>query len=144
MSASFTETKEETFAMMMKCKQMWPIPLGKRSMVWSVLWTVSFVIHLACIMSTFALRFGSAVQLSRRATFYSSHARMIKRLASTAQPSIDPVAERNKALLAMELPTNDNNEWLRIRHSAAHVMAMAVQRLFPRVKVTIGPWIDSG
>eukprot|EP01033_Poteriospumella_lacustris_P014381 gene14381-10278_t len=96
-------------------------------------------------MSTFALRFGSAVQLSRRATFYSSHARMIKRLASTAQPSIDPVAERNKALLAMELPTNDNNEnLLRIRHSAAHVMAMAVQRLFPRVKVTIGPWIDSG
>lgn len=70
---------------------------------------------------------------------------MIKRLASSAQPSIDPVAERNKALLAMELPTNDNNEnLLRIRHSAAHVMAMAVQRLFPTVKVTIGPWIDNG
>lgn len=114
-------------------------------MVWSILWTVSAVIHLACIMSTFALRFGTAVQLSRRATFYSSHTRMIKRLASTVQPSIDPVAERNKALLAMELPTNDSNEnLLRIRHSAAHIMAMAVQRLFPRVKVTIGPWIDSG
>ncbi len=31
-----------------------------------------------------------------------------------------------------------------IRHSAAHVMADAVQRLFPGVKVTIGPAIDNG
>lgn len=26
----------------------------------------------------------------------------------------------------------------------AHVMAMAVQKLFPDAKVTIGPWIESG
>jgi threonyl-tRNA synthetase len=31
-----------------------------------------------------------------------------------------------------------------IRHSTAHVMADAVQRLFPGTKVTIGPSIDSG
>jgi threonyl-tRNA synthetase len=31
-----------------------------------------------------------------------------------------------------------------LRHSAAHVMADAVQRLFPGTKVTIGPAIDSG
>jgi len=31
-----------------------------------------------------------------------------------------------------------------IRHSAAHVMADAVQRLFPGTKVTIGPAIDDG
>ncbi len=31
-----------------------------------------------------------------------------------------------------------------IRHSAAHVMAQAVQELWPDVKVTIGPVIDSG
>ena len=31
-----------------------------------------------------------------------------------------------------------------IRHSAAHVMAAAVQKLFPTAKVTIGPSIDSG
>jgi threonyl-tRNA synthetase len=31
-----------------------------------------------------------------------------------------------------------------IRHSTAHVMADAVQRLFPRTKVTIGPAIDTG
>ncbi len=31
-----------------------------------------------------------------------------------------------------------------IRHSAAHLMAQAVQRLFPKVEVTIGPVIDNG
>src|SRR5262245_64580738 len=31
-----------------------------------------------------------------------------------------------------------------IRHSTAHVMADAVQRLFPGTKVTIGPAIESG
>jgi threonyl-tRNA synthetase len=31
-----------------------------------------------------------------------------------------------------------------IRHSAAHVMAQAVQRLWPEVKVTIGPVIENG
>ncbi|RWR96017.1 threonine--tRNA ligase, chloroplastic/mitochondrial 2 [Cinnamomum micranthum f. kanehirae] len=43
------------------------------------------------------------------------------------------------------LPTNLSSErLLRIRHTCAHVMAMAVQRLFPDSKVTIGPWIDNG
>jgi len=44
-----------------------------------------------------------------------------------------------------ELPTNESDdELLRIRHSAAHILAMATQRLFPDVQVTIGPWIDNG
>ena len=44
-----------------------------------------------------------------------------------------------------ELPTNDNDdELLRIRHSSAHVMAMAVQQIYPEAQVTIGPWIDNG
>ncbi|MBF1999580.1 MAG: threonine--tRNA ligase [Synechococcales cyanobacterium M58_A2018_015] len=33
---------------------------------------------------------------------------------------------------------------LRIRHTCAHVLAMAVQALFPETKVTIGPWTDTG
>lgn len=37
---------------------------------------------------------------------------------------------------------NDPNEIM--RHSAAHVMADAVQRLFPTAKVTIGPTIENG
>lgn len=45
----------------------------------------------------------------------------------------------------IELPTNDNNpNLLRIRHSTAHIMAMAVQRLYPSSKVTIGPFIENG
>lgn len=48
-------------------------------------------------------------------------------------------------LLAMDLPSNEDNEnLLKIRHSSAHVMAMAVQKVFPHAKVTIGPWIDNG
>ncbi len=31
-----------------------------------------------------------------------------------------------------------------LRHSTAHIMATAVQRLFPKAKVTIGPSIDNG
>ena len=31
-----------------------------------------------------------------------------------------------------------------LRHSAAHILALAVQRLFPGTKITIGPSIDSG
>jgi len=44
----------------------------------------------------------------------------------------------------VELPTNDDGELLRIRHSSAHVMAMAVQKIYPEAQVTIGPWIDNG
>ncbi|PWA55196.1 Aminoacyl-tRNA synthetase, class II [Artemisia annua] len=43
------------------------------------------------------------------------------------------------------LPTNESsNKLLRIRHTCAHVMAMAVQKVFPDAKVTIGPWIEHG
>lgn len=38
--------------------------------------------------------------------------------------------------------SSDANEV--IRHSSAHVMAQAVQKLWPEVKVTIGPVIDNG
>ncbi|KVH93157.1 Aminoacyl-tRNA synthetase, class II [Cynara cardunculus var. scolymus] len=43
------------------------------------------------------------------------------------------------------LPTNESSQTLlRIRHTCAHVMAMAVQKVFPDAKVTIGPWIEHG
>ena len=44
-----------------------------------------------------------------------------------------------------ELPTNENDiDLLKLRHTSAHVMAMAVQQTFPEAQVTIGPWIDNG
>ena len=43
------------------------------------------------------------------------------------------------------LPTNDSDEeLLKIRHSTAHIMAMAVQKIYPEAQTTIGPWIDNG
>nr|WP_313890548.1 threonine--tRNA ligase [Aetokthonos hydrillicola] len=45
----------------------------------------------------------------------------------------------------MSLPRTSESEWLKkIRHTASHVMAMAVQKLFPKAQVTIGPWIENG
>jgi threonyl-tRNA synthetase len=45
----------------------------------------------------------------------------------------------------IHLPRTSESEHLkRIRHTFSHVMAMAVQRLFPKAQVTIGPWIDYG
>lgn len=47
--------------------------------------------------------------------------------------------------LPIDLPkSSESEQLLKIRHSTSHVMAMAVQRLFPEAQVTIGPWIDNG
>jgi threonyl-tRNA synthetase len=40
--------------------------------------------------------------------------------------------------------TSESDSIKRIRHTASHVMAMAVQRLFPGTQVTIGPWTEYG
>lgn len=45
----------------------------------------------------------------------------------------------------IHLPRTSESEPLRkIRHTTSHVMAMAVQKLFPKAQVTIGPWIENG
>ncbi|MGF1566622.1 MAG: threonine--tRNA ligase [Nodosilinea sp.] len=49
------------------------------------------------------------------------------------------------AATPISLPRTSESDTLKqIRHTFSHVMAMAVQRLFPKVQVTIGPWIDYG
>lgn len=40
--------------------------------------------------------------------------------------------------------TSESDNLKKIRHTASHVMAMAVQKLFPKAQVTIGPWIENG
>lgn len=40
--------------------------------------------------------------------------------------------------------TSESDTLKKIRHTTSHVMAMAVQRLFPKAQVTIGPWIEQG
>jgi threonyl-tRNA synthetase len=66
--------------------------------------------------------------------------------AAAAQAAIAASEASAKAsrMAAMVLPTNDDEELLKVRHTAAHIMAMAVQRLFPKAQVTIGPWIENG
>ncbi|WP_407646667.1 threonine--tRNA ligase [Gloeocapsopsis crepidinum] len=45
----------------------------------------------------------------------------------------------------IQLPRTSESETLKkIRHTASHIMAMAVQKLFPKAQVTIGPWIENG
>ncbi|MBK6848641.1 MAG: threonine--tRNA ligase [Proteobacteria bacterium] len=56
------------------------------------------------------------------------------------QSAEQPPAEEQSA----ERPAAQLSDLDRLRHSAAHVMADAVKRLFPAAKVTIGPPIEQG
>lgn len=45
----------------------------------------------------------------------------------------------------IKLPkTSESDKLKRIRHTTSHIMAMAVQKLFPKAQVTIGPWTETG
>ena len=62
-----------------------------------------------------------------------------------ADATVDLSRTVNGECGAIEPVFADSPEGLQIiRHSAAHIMADAVKRLFPEVKVTIGPAIDKG
>lgn len=64
---------------------------------------------------------------------------------TSAQPAAAAAAPSAHPPAPITLPTNDKSpHLLRMRHTTAHVMAMAVQRLFPKAQVTIGPWIENG
>ncbi len=64
---------------------------------------------------------------------------MVKSDASGSQQPQSAPAEK------IYLPRTSESESLqKIRHTASHVMAMAVQKLFPKAQVTIGPWIENG
>jgi len=53
--------------------------------------------------------------------------------------------EENQPSEKIYLPRTSESESLKkIRHTTSHVMAMAVQKLFPKAQVTIGPWIEDG
>ncbi len=65
---------------------------------------------------------------------------------TSAPIAVGPQAAANESGTAMiQLPkTSESPALLRIRHSMSHVLAMAVQRLFPQAQVTIGPWTENG
>ena len=56
-------------------------------------------------------------------------------MSAVSESSVQPI----------HLPkTSESDRLKRIRHTTSHVMAMAVQRLFPKAQVTIGPWTETG
>ena len=67
-------------------------------------------------------------------------------MAGPEQETVSSLAATTPAPTApVVLPkTSDSESLLRIRHSMSHVMAMAVQKLFPEAQVTIGPWTETG
>lgn len=69
--------------------------------------------------------------------------------SQSSSPTASPTTSGAEASSAAEPPikllrTDESKKLERIRHTFSHVMAMAVQRLFPKAQVTIGPSIDYG
>lgn len=59
--------------------------------------------------------------------------------------NVESNAESAAASPPIRLPRTSESESLKkIRHTTSHIMAMAVQRLFPGTQVTIGPWTETG
>ncbi|GAB4825263.1 hypothetical protein Ancab_008135 [Ancistrocladus abbreviatus] len=94
-----------------------------------------------------------AVYSKRNALCSSSPSSSFSSAVATSesiQTAVDVDEEKNLADVPepegkVVLPTNESSErLLKIRHTCAHVMAMAVQKLYPDAKVTIGPWIENG
>lgn len=107
-----------------------------------------------------------AGRLRPLASYGPSHPHMPQRAplvrAATTEAAVSQASEEAQQPPVELLTSDQSDELLRIRHSVrcddhwmsqclaptpsqcAHIMAMAVQRLYPDAKVTIGPWIDYG
>lgn len=69
----------------------------------------------------------------------NNNSHSVTRFMATVEKTAEVVVEEP------QLPTNEDDvDLLKLRHSSAHVMAMAVQEAFPEAQTTIGPWIDNG
>ncbi|XP_014501280.1 threonine--tRNA ligase, chloroplastic/mitochondrial 2 [Vigna radiata var. radiata] len=89
----------------------------------------------------FGFRFGSFLSSNTKLKCSSIATTTTLAVATDPTVSVNPNSNPNRVLL----PSNESSErLLRIRHTCAHVMAMAVQKLYPDAKVTIGPWIENG
>jgi len=71
--------------------------------------------------------------------------RAAARATARATAAVEAETVEAETPVPVQLPTSDESpELLKIRHTSAHVLAMAVQRLYPEAQVTIGPWIERG
>lgn len=101
-------------------------------------------------MITLTFPDGSARQFKPRITGLELAASISKSLAKKAvavslNGNLADLADPIEADARVKIVTRDDLEALElIRHDAAHVMAEAVQTLFPGTQVTIGPVIENG
>nr|GLL24208.1 threonine--tRNA ligase, chloroplastic/mitochondrial 2 [Ipomoea trifida] len=93
-------------------------------------------------------QFPTALFVFSTATRRSSFSCISAVATDSPDTQLKPLSEDDENSAQKErvvLPTNESSErLLRIRHTCAHVMAMAVQKIYPNAKVTIGPWIENG
>ncbi|HEY9727172.1 MAG TPA: threonine--tRNA ligase [Chroococcales cyanobacterium] len=62
-------------------------------------------------------------------------------MQQSPMPNLEAPEQSEKIYLPR---TSESESLKKIRHTTSHVMAMAVQKLFPEAQVTIGPWIENG
>ena len=96
------------------------------------------------------LKDGSSKEYAQPMSVYDIAADISEGLARAAcAGEIDGKVEDLRTIIDKDcslniLTANDEAGLRVIRHTASHVMAEAVKRLFPNAKVTIGPAIDEG
>ncbi|KAI0561294.1 threonine--tRNA ligase [Gracilaria domingensis] len=103
-----------------------------------------FVAPLPARASLHALRTRLAAAVTPASLRVARRARPIASVSvSSSSPPVAPSQEETAP--PKPLPTYESSSHLfQLRHTAAHVLAMAVQRLFPAAQVTIGPCIQNG
>jgi threonyl-tRNA synthetase len=93
---------------------------------------------------------GSELEADRGTTLYEIAERIGPRLAKAAYAAevdgrVVDLSRRLESDATIRILTERDAEALEVcRHSTAHLMAQAVQRLWPRTRVTIGPVIEDG
>ena len=101
-------------------------------------------------MPTITLPDGNSIDFPKKVTGLEVAEKISKSLAKQAMiisidgelKDLDFVIENN---CSIKIFTSKNVEGLEtIRHDTAHILAMAVQELFPGTQVTIGPVIENG
>ena len=101
-------------------------------------------------MPTITLPDGNNLNFSKKVTGLEVAEKISKSLAKQAMvisvdgelKDLDFLIEKN---CSVKIFTSKNDEGLEtIRHDTAHILAMAVQELFPGTQVTIGPVIENG
>ena len=92
---------------------------------------------------------GQEMELSAPATVYGA----AKEAGLISRDVIGAELNGRTAALTQELKDGDEGRLLTFadeagkhlfRHTAAHILAQAVKRLYPQAKLTIGPAIDNG